>query len=195
MNKNINLANFITILRLVSIPVMVVIIIFKKQDIFAWLLLGALLSDILDGFIARQFKLETQLGSFLDALADTLMYLCAVTGIFIFHTNFIIDQAIPLGFILFFYFAEKIKTFIAYRRFFNSYHNYLAKITAYFQGAFVLSLFFFGYQWFLFYPAAIIGIVSCIEDMILSSILKNYEHDTKGLYWVLKNKDKYERRH
>lgn len=184
----ITIPNIITAFRLLSIPFMVYTLFVNRPDIFKWILLGALASDILDGFIARTFHMETRLGSILDAMADTLIYFVIIPAIIVFQGDFIQEQWIAI--VLFFavYLAEKIKTLIKFGKFFNSFHNYLAKLMGYTQGAFILSLFFFGYQWFLFYPAIIIGIIASIEDMIISSLVNTYEHDTKGLYWVLRNR-------
>jgi cardiolipin synthase (CMP-forming) len=188
MDRIITIPNIISTARLLSIPIMIYCLITGNKELFQWLLLGALLSDILDGFIARTFKMVTRLGSMLDAMADTLMYFVVIPAIIIFQMDFLKQQWIPLAAFFAVFIAEKIKTFIKFKKFFNSFHNYLAKAMGYVHGSFILSLFFFGYQWFLFYPAIAIGIISAVEDMIVSSIVTTYENDTKGLYWVLKRK-------
>jgi cardiolipin synthase (CMP-forming) len=188
MNSNINIPNILSGLRLLSVPVMILLTFLGRDDIFKWVLLGALASDILDGFIARTFRMVTKLGSILDAMADTAMYVVVVLAIGVLRFDFVLQQWVPLAVVVGLYLAEKVKCFFKYGKLFNSFHNYLAKAMGYAQGLFVLTLFFFGYQWFFFYPAIGIGILANIEDMVLSSLLPTYEQDTKGLYWVLKRK-------
>jgi cardiolipin synthase (CMP-forming) len=184
----VTIPNLISAARLLMLPVMGSCLWTNQPEPFKWLLLAALLSDILDGAIARLFHMESKLGSVLDAMADTLLYLVVIPAIVLLQPEFLRQQAILL--ILFFavYLAEKVKTFLKFRKFFNSFHNYSAKAMGYVQGAFILSLFFFGFVDVLFYVAVAVGILASVEDMIVSSLVSTYETDTKGLYWVLKKR-------
>ena len=65
-----NLPNFISIYRLVTIPFVAW---FLLEELYTYAALFTLLiaiSDFLDGFIARYFKIQSELGSYLDAIAD-----------------------------------------------------------------------------------------------------------------------------
>ena len=65
-----NLPNFISIYRLVTIPVVAWLMlegIYFYAAIFTFLIA---ISDFLDGLIARYLKVESELGSYLDAIAD-----------------------------------------------------------------------------------------------------------------------------
>ena len=65
-----NLPNFISIYRLVTIPFVAW---FLLEELYIYAALFTLLiavSDFLDGFIARYFKVQSELGSYLDAIAD-----------------------------------------------------------------------------------------------------------------------------
>lgn len=67
------LANKITILRIVLIPVYIIALL---QNLYPWpviLFTFMIVSDALDGFVARHRKQITRLGSFLDPLADKLL--------------------------------------------------------------------------------------------------------------------------
>lgn len=67
--------NIITLARLAMIPLLILLL--QEQDYRAALMvfLIAGLSDGLDGFIARRYKLESHLGGVLDPLADKLLML------------------------------------------------------------------------------------------------------------------------
>ena len=68
-----NLPNFITLIRIVLVPVMLYFLI-EGEDLLAILIFAiAAISDGLDGFIARAFKQKTRLGAFLDPIADKLL--------------------------------------------------------------------------------------------------------------------------
>ncbi len=72
-----NLPNKLTILRLIMIPLFVVVfyltIIPYNYIISAVIFLLAALTDFLDGYIARKYNLVTNLGKFLDPIADKVL--------------------------------------------------------------------------------------------------------------------------
>ncbi|MFH1097922.1 MAG: CDP-diacylglycerol--glycerol-3-phosphate 3-phosphatidyltransferase [Candidatus Desantisbacteria bacterium] len=83
-DKNMTLANKITILRILLVPVFVIFITYgyyKSILAFQYAALGVfifcILTDALDGFIARTFNQQTALGIFLDPLADKLLLVSA----------------------------------------------------------------------------------------------------------------------
>ncbi|MBU0700599.1 CDP-alcohol phosphatidyltransferase family protein [bacterium] len=82
------LANKITILRLLLVPVFVIFLTYgyyKSIIAFQYTALGififCILTDALDGFIARTFNQQTALGMFLDPLADKLLLVSAFVAI------------------------------------------------------------------------------------------------------------------
>jgi cardiolipin synthase len=68
-----NLPNFITLIRIMLVPVMLFFLIEGKDLLGLLIFVVAALSDGLDGFIARAFKQKTRLGAFLDPLADKIL--------------------------------------------------------------------------------------------------------------------------
>ena len=65
-----NIPNTISLLRLLSVPLLVWLIL-EGLDIWVlWLFVAAGASDAIDGFIAKQFDLTTDLGRYLDPIAD-----------------------------------------------------------------------------------------------------------------------------
>jgi cardiolipin synthase (CMP-forming) len=188
MNNNINLPNIISVLRMISVPFMLFFVFSENEMIFKWILFFSLISDILDGLIARVFKLQTELGASLDAIADLGMYCCAVLGLFFFKIVFLKNHWIEISIVLGFFIIARILTFIRYKKIFNSFHSYLSKVMAYIQGGFIMILFLVDFEWYLFYPAIIIGIISNIEEYILLFLLKKDEVNVKGLYWIIKKR-------
>ncbi|MBW2052281.1 MAG: CDP-diacylglycerol--glycerol-3-phosphate 3-phosphatidyltransferase [Deltaproteobacteria bacterium] len=74
--KLLNLANMLTLSRVAAIPVLVLLLIFENKTasiLAALIFLAAVLTDLLDGFLARRHKLVTNFGRFLDPLADKLL--------------------------------------------------------------------------------------------------------------------------
>ena len=65
-----SLANFISLARLLSVPVVVWLILADELVLAFWLFAAAGASDAVDGFVARRFHGRTVVGSYLDPLAD-----------------------------------------------------------------------------------------------------------------------------
>jgi len=66
----VNIPNFITFLRIVSVPLIVWLLLEGNLVSAFWIFSVAAISDALDGFIAKRFNMETELGKYLDPLAD-----------------------------------------------------------------------------------------------------------------------------
>jgi cardiolipin synthase (CMP-forming) len=66
----LNIANLLTVLRFCLVPIVVVSII-NREWIFALVIfIAAGITDAIDGFVARHFNMRTELGAYLDPLAD-----------------------------------------------------------------------------------------------------------------------------
>ena len=68
-----NLPNLITLGRILLAPLTIWLIVAGEYSLAFLVFLVAGLSDAVDGFIARRYRLKTQLGSYLDPLADKLL--------------------------------------------------------------------------------------------------------------------------
>ena len=79
MNKRegLNLANKITIARIICIPFFIAAIVYSKLQIALFIFILAVISDASDGFIARTLKQKTELGTILDPVADKLLLISA----------------------------------------------------------------------------------------------------------------------
>jgi cardiolipin synthase (CMP-forming) len=75
----VNLANRITISRIVLVPVFIAALLYfsPERPYFHWIalavFLAACVSDALDGYYARKLAQKTVLGSYIDPLADKLL--------------------------------------------------------------------------------------------------------------------------
>lgn len=73
-----NLANKLTFLRIIMIPVMAVLYFFSLEYAAAAVFVLAVLTDMLDGRIARSRNMVTDFGKFLDPIADKLLNVTAL---------------------------------------------------------------------------------------------------------------------
>ena len=84
-NKNIfTIPNILSMFRLLLLPVIVYIYIIQKDYVLTGILLVvSVITDLLDGYIARRFNMMSDLGKILDPVADkatqAVVLLCLVT--------------------------------------------------------------------------------------------------------------------
>jgi phosphatidylglycerophosphate synthase len=156
-----------------------------RRELFQWLLLACLLSDILDGLIARIFHLSSPLGAFLDSLADMLVSIIAVLGLFAFQKEFLAAHFGPLAIVVALYAAEMLAALVRYGRL-SSFHTVLVRVAAYLQGIFIMSLFLWGYMAPTFYVMVAISVVAYTEEFALLYLLPKWTADVRGLYWALR---------
>lgn len=68
-----NVPNTLSILRILSIPVFVIFLLYDRFFVALLIFIGAGITDGLDGLIARVFNQKTTIGAYLDPIADKLM--------------------------------------------------------------------------------------------------------------------------
>lgn len=76
-----NVPNLLSTLRLVGVPLFLWAILSDRDALAAVILMASGVSDYLDGKIARRFGLITELGAYLDPLADRLYIASTLFGL------------------------------------------------------------------------------------------------------------------
>ncbi len=79
-----NIPNIITVFRIFLVPVIIWLIIDDDMKLAFCVFLLAGISDALDGFLAKRFRWQTELGAYLDPIADKvlLVSIYIVLGLF-----------------------------------------------------------------------------------------------------------------
>lgn len=72
-----NLANKITTVRILSVPLFVALIVYSQPFFALLVFIIAVMTDALDGYVARAWHQKTKLGAILDPLADKLLIISA----------------------------------------------------------------------------------------------------------------------
>jgi CDP-diacylglycerol--glycerol-3-phosphate 3-phosphatidyltransferase len=169
------------------VPVILYFAITGREKLFAVFLVINLLSDVLDGYIARRFKMETEIGARLDSFADNFNYVLAFIGLLVFKMDdfrpHIVSFIIFVGMLV----LTVIVPLIKFRKF-PSFHLYITKIGGYIQGFFFVCLFTFGFITPFYYLMIVWGILGAIECIAIDLIIPEMRSNVKGLYWVLKER-------
>ena len=158
-----------------------------KETLFAVFLVVNLVSDAIDGFVARRFNMETEIGARLDSFADNLTYVLVFIGIYVFKLEEFLPYIVSFLFFICILFLTVIFSLIKFRRF-PSLHLYSTKIGGYLQGAFFICLFTIGFITPFYYFVISWGILGAFECIAIQILIPEMQSNVKGLYWVLKEK-------
>jgi cardiolipin synthase (CMP-forming) len=167
------LANWLTVLRIVLIPFFVSALIYRETGWALGFFLSAVLTDVLDGFVARRTKV-TSLGRFLDPLADKLLLATAfvllpiLDGIPVWVTVVVVsrDVIIALGYLLIYlnWSSTQIKV-----RFLGKSATFLQSVCV---GSVLLNMLLAGPEWISLYLAYLVALVTAGSgiDYILQGV-------------------------
>jgi phosphatidylglycerophosphate synthase len=178
--------NLISAARIAAVPFLLMLAVSHQEQAFGVLLVIALVSDIMDGLIARAFALTSQLGAQLDSLADALLLPTAAYGIWVFHPSIIQNNRALFALVVGLWIGEYVAAFLRYGRL-SSFHTYLTRIAAYAMGIFVGAVFVFGYVASLMWLAVVLAVIASLEEFALLWLLPRWRADVKGLWWVIRS--------
>ena len=77
MPSRLNISNALTLLRILLAPAFVFLVIYGMSFAALMVFIAAGITDLLDGFLARRFKLKTELGARLDPVSDQILFVSA----------------------------------------------------------------------------------------------------------------------
>lgn len=164
----LNLPNLLSFFRLLAAPVIAWALFAGQRDLFFILVCVNLVTDLLDGIIARAFRLQTEFGARLDSLGDLLTFLGAIAGFWVFERAFVSEHAVAFIALFACFLAPQLAGLVKFGRQ-PSFHLYSSKAQAYLQGIFVFTYYVWGYHagYFHFMIA-----FSCLAEMeVLAMVL------------------------
>jgi cardiolipin synthase len=185
--KIINIPNALSLYRILVFPLAFWFLLSGQEEIFSIFLCINLITDLLDGFIARTFNMVTKLGARLDSLGDIGTYILAFVGVIKFKSADLAVHGLIFYLFIFLYVSAMAYHFLKFGSF-ASFHLYSTKITGYLQGTVFFLWFFIGFYPVLFYISMVIGVLAELETLVIISIIKQRSSNVKGLSWIFKNK-------
>ncbi len=144
MGKKFTTANVLTIIRIILVPIFIVLYLdtsfyqdgFPLYAILVFLL--AFVTDVLDGFIARNYNQVTNLGKVLDPLADKLLRLGVMC-------SFAINGVLPLWMFIVLLCFDALMIITGVVLYFNKIYvkaNWVGKVTTIYLSLALFSCFF-----------------------------------------------------
>ena len=166
--KVFTLPNIVTLCRLASLPVVWVWAFQGKPRWVGISIFVLLLSDILDGLLARLLKQSTELGAKLDSFADNLLVPSGLIWLLMLRPEILkgynlIIFAIGAGTNI----LMQLVTYLKFARYPPNLHLYSAKASAVVGAAFAMHALVFGFHPVVFYIAAGLFTLSNTEGLLL----------------------------
>lgn len=177
--------------RLISFPLLLYFVLAEKQNAFILLLSVNLVTDVLDGLIARLFKLQTEFGAKLDSIADLVTYIAAVTGMAKFFPAFLAQHKLELIWLLLTWLLPYIIALSRFRKI-PHLHLYSVKVAGYLQGIFIFVFFNWQVEGILFWVMWAVSMLAFTEESMMLLRLKTLRPNAKGIYWMMKEKGRIE---
>jgi cardiolipin synthase (CMP-forming) len=181
-----SIPNILSFYRLFAIPFIIWSLMAEDRTIFIVLISINLITDILDGYIARRYNLCTEFGARLDSMADIGTFLLSISGFLVFEKPFVQAHGAAFLLLLGSYLTGQILSIIKFKRT-TSFHLYSNKFSGYVQGFFIFIFFVFGYQPYLFYFMIVVGFLAEIEVILLVLILPKLISNARSIFLINKN--------
>lgn len=175
--------NALSIARIFAAPVLVLLVIGDYERAFAWLLVAALLTDAIDGWMARGLHLESRIGARLDSVGDSAIWYAALAGIVGFHGDMLASHRFLVGTIVATWVLESALALWRYHRL-SSFHTYASKTAGVLLSVYVVVLFVVGHQPWLLYLAGGASLLANLEEIVLLRLLPQWRTDVRGAWWV-----------
>jgi len=185
----LTIPNLISFYRLLVFPLILYFIIAGQERLFAVFLVINLLTDLIDGIIARRFHMETEFGARLDSFADNLTYVLAFTGLLVFRMADLQPHLISFVIFVAMLVLTVVVSLVKFRKF-PSLHLYSTKISGYIQAAFFICTFFIHFYAPLYFLMISWAIMAAIECLIIDMLIPETRSNIKGLFWVLMERKK-----
>jgi cardiolipin synthase len=178
--------NLLSLFRLSSAPVLLLFAYRGWGTAFLALYGVALITDIVDGKLARWLKQTSLLGSKLDSWGDFAIYMSVPLDALWLRPDFVREQRFTFAAIVLAYTVPVLIGFLRYRRL-TSYHTRGAVLSAYLVGAASFVMFAGGPSWPLQLAAAVL-VLAELEEIAITAVLPRWTANVPTLAHALRSR-------
>lgn len=182
-----NLPNLITLTRFVFAAGMTAVVVGGgTRGWFVVWLATALVSDALDGFLARQLGAVSELGRQLDSWADYVVMVTGVFGLWVLWPETVYREAawVVTGFVAFF--ASVVYGLVRWRRLLG-YHTWVSKALAIALSVALLAL-LAGWSAVPLHVVVVAQVVGAVEELAIAVALPGFSGLMPSLWHALRQR-------
>lgn len=170
----------LTIFRICSAPVLMVLAAMGNERFFLWLAIAALLSDVLDGALARRLGASSETGRLLDSWADLLIATVSFAGATLLWPDTMREEAVYFALVLAALVIPNAWGLLRFRRLLG-YHTLSAKASGVVLAVSAVLL-FTGLTPLPFRIAAFIELAVAAEYIAISVIVPGWTGEMKSVW-------------
>jgi CDP-diacylglycerol--glycerol-3-phosphate 3-phosphatidyltransferase len=170
----------LTIFRICSAPVLMVLAAMGRERFFLWLAIAALLSDVLDGALARRLGASSETGRLLDSWADLLIALVSFAGATLLWPDTMRQEAVYFALVLAALVIPNAWGLLRFRRLLG-YHTLSAKSSGVLLAVGAVLL-FTGLTPVVFRIAAFVELVVAAEYVAISLLIPEWTGEMKSVW-------------
>jgi len=170
----------LTIFRICSAPVLMILAALGRERFFLWLAIAALLSDVLDGALARRLGASSETGRLLDSWADLLIALVSFAGATLLWPDTMRQEAGYFALILAALVIPNAWGLLRFRRLLG-YHTLSAKTSGVLLAIGAVSL-FTGLTPVIFRLASFVELAVAVEYIAISLLIPEWNGEMKSVW-------------
>ena len=174
--------NILSALRIIIAPILLYLAWFGHKKYFIIFLIISLLSDAIDGFIARKLELTTKAGAKLDSVGDMTTYLVVPLCAWWLWPEILKKEAPYVLIAVSAYIFPLIAGILKFHKI-PSYHTYGAKTAAVVMSAGIFFLFLTDFT-VVFRIAAIFQAIVAIEEIAITIQISEPKSNVKSIWHV-----------
>ena len=179
-NFVLNLPNVVSSIRVALVPVLAFLALQNQTDVFLWVLAFSLLTDGVDGYLARRFDQVTEFGVRLDSWADLITYTVMLFGLMQLWPEIFESE---LNYLVAAFSSWIVPLLVCQSRFgcLPSYHTLAAKIAA----VSIAPAYFIAVIWgdtLMLRGVLLFFLWVALEQVIITSILPRWQGNIPGVW-------------
>lgn len=186
-----SLPNFLSSLRLGFVPVLLMLAYAGEAKVFFVCLLISLVTDTLDGFLARRLNATSVIGAKLDSLADLATTLAMPPCAWWLRPEVLREEVVAVVALLTFYAAAQGACLLKFRRV-TCYHCWTGKVAATVAMIEFVILFAGGPGWTLRWLVPFVT-VACVEEIAITVVLSAWRINVPSVWHALRWRREAER--
>jgi phosphatidylglycerophosphate synthase len=172
--------NLLSLLRLTLVPMLIVSAYMGCVTTFLVVLAISLLSDVLDGYLARKLNQVSELGAKLDSWGDMLTYGSMILGLYWIWPDVFFEQAAYLLATMIFFIAPVALALSKFGEY-PSYHTWGAKVAAVLMAPAYYMLVLWGADQF-FRGVILLHVLVACEEIVITLLLSRPRSNVRSVF-------------
>lgn len=183
----LNIPNSLSLFRIIAAPFLLLAGWLEMPTLFFILFGSMLLSDALDGIIARMLDQTSELGARLDSYGDILTYLSTPIAVWWLWPDLVKEELYYIIAAIIIYIMPAVFALIKFGKL-ASYHTWITKFSAVLMAAGAIMLLGFDDN-LLFHIAIYFLVIEMIENIAITLILSEQKNDIHSIWHAWKEKN------